>query len=127
MTAIFLCELLFVSPCFAQQASYREEENLIRNQKKEYQAVVYYKNGEKIKTEYKEGEKGNLKYSSNKVLREAKELQADKVVFIHNHPSGSINLSKSDCISREKEEQKFQKNNIDVEHVIVTKRKERKY
>lgn len=119
--------LTLISPCLAERDSYSNEENQIRNKNKEYEAIVYYKDGEKIKSEYIEGEKRGVKYSSRDTLKEAKKLNADKVVFIHNHPSGSIQISNNDIKQKEITDRKFDKAKIETEHIVVTRSQERKY
>jgi DNA repair protein RadC len=123
LVIIFIFTL--ISPCLAED--YRHEENQIRNKNKEYEVIIYYKDGEKIKSEYIEGERHSVKYSSSGTLKEAKELNADKVVFIHNHPSQSINISNNDIKQKEITDNKFERNDIETEHIVVTRSQERQY
>jgi DNA repair protein RadC len=119
--------LALISPCLAERDSYSYEENRIRNKSRECEVIIYYKDGEKIKSEYLEGEKHAVKYSSKDTLKEAKELNADKVVFIHNHPGGNIAVSPKDYKQKEITDKKFDKVKIETEHIVVTRNKEKKY
>lgn len=124
---VILFILALVTPALADRNSYRHEEDRIRNQKTETLTVVYYQNGEKIAADSYQGSKNNVKFNSNEIKNTAKEIQADKVVFIHNHPSGTTNLSNNDIKTAEKIERNFSNDNIKTENVVVTRTKERKY
>lgn len=122
---VLIYMFILQTSCFAED--YKHEENQIRNKSKEYSAIVYYKDGEKIKTDYTEGKERSVKVPTGKALREAKELGADKVVFIHNHPSGTTRTSDADMKTKERVETKFENEGINTEHIVVTRTKERKY
>ena len=94
----------------------------------EYLEVDYEKDGEVIgKKIIATGTKNHVDWNCSNVINEAKKIQADKVVLIHNHPSGNINASEQDRITKEEVSKKMDKENIKSEFVIVTKYQERKY
>lgn len=89
--------------------------------------VVYYQDGEKIATDSYQGNKNRVQFKSEEIRNTAKEIKADEVVFIHNHPSNTTNLSNADIKTAEKIERNFSQDNIKTENVVVTRTKERKY
>ena len=129
---VILFVFTLITPCFAGNHhsgnnSYRHEENQIRNQRTETMTVVYYQDGEKIAADSYQGNKNSVKFSTEEIRNTAKEIKADEVVFIHNHPSGTTNLSNADIKTAEKIERNFSKDNIKTSNVVVTKTKEREY
>ena len=104
------------------------KEEIKRDAKIEYLEVDYEKDGEVIgKKIIATGTKNHVDWNCSNVINEAKKIQADKVVLIHNHPSGNINASEQDRITKEEVSKKMDKENIKSEFVIVTKYQERKY
>lgn len=129
---VILFVFVLITPCFAGNHhsgsnSYRHEENQIRNQRTETMTVVYYQDGEKIAADSYQGNKNSVKFSSEEIRNTAKEIKADEVVFIHNHPSQSTNLSKADVKTAEKIERNFSKDDIKTTNIVVTNTKEREY
>lgn len=123
---LILILLLIPSILFAKDYN-TIEKNKIRHNNYETLCVVYYIRAIKVKTEYIKGNTHSIIYKPSEILKEAKKIKADKIVFIHNHPSGILQASINDKNSKRNTNKIFKTNKIETKFIVVTKSGNKEY
>jgi DNA repair protein RadC len=128
MRYILILILVFIPSILFAKDYNTIEKDKIRNNKYETLCIIYYRREIKIKVEYIKGNKHSVIFTPSEILKLSKKLEADKIVFIHNHPSNILQASINDKKVKNNSKIYFDnKNKIRTLFIVVTKSGNKEY